>query len=320
MTATGDEITILQARRRRLAKAINADGTIEPWEGAKTFDFFVKPIADLAALEVLLRGLAEQGTRCVVRAAPADPTRLTGVRRGLLPDPETGQGPALHEVPRRWLAIDVDHIPRPNWVEVSDLVACACVAIRKLPSEFHKAAFVMQATASHGLKPGIRSRLWCWLDRPVSGGELKYWFRNSPVDHSLFIANQAIYTANPVFYWGAVDPLPVRIAVIPGHPEVPVPPTDRLRASARGPVVVRRGHSRSQRGGNVSGLVHLVATAPRGNRNCALYWAACRVAEQRHIDREAAAAALMRTALAAGLPLIEARKTVESGLMQGGRS
>ena len=41
MTATGDEITILQARRRRLAKAINADGTIEPWEGAKTFDFFV---------------------------------------------------------------------------------------------------------------------------------------------------------------------------------------------------------------------------------------------------------------------------------------
>ena len=311
-----DEITILQARRRRLAKAISADGTIEQWDDAKTFDIFVNPIADLAALEVVLRELAEQRGRAVVRGAPADPAHVTGVRR-LLRDREDGEAPTLREVPRRWLAIDVDHIARPQWIDPEDLVACGAVAIRKLPSEFQKAAFVMQATASHGLKPGIRARLWCWLDRPVSSAELKYWFRNSPVDHALFGVNQPIFTANPVFCWGAFDPLPARIDVIPGHPEVPVPPAERLKPPPPQPIVVRR-RSYSARGGDISGLIRTVATAARGNRNCALYWAACRVAEQRDIDRQAAAAELIRTALAAGLPLIEARKTVESGL-QGGQ-
>jgi hypothetical protein len=313
--SAADEITILRARRR-LAKAINADGTIEPWDDAKIFDFFVNPLADLAALDLLLHELAWHRGVCVVRAAPADPAHVTGVRR-LLRDHEDGEAPTLLEVPRRWLAIDVDHLPRPNWVEVTDLFACACVAVQKLPAEFRKAAFVIQATASHGLKPGIRVRLWCWLDRPVSGAELKFWFRNSPVDHTLFGANQPILTANPVFYWGAVDPLPTRIAVIPGNPEVPVPPPERLKPPTRPPVVARR-RSYGARGGNISGLIRTVATAARGNRNCALYWAACRVAEQRDIDRQAAAAELIRTALAAGLPLIEARKTVESGL-QGGQ-
>jgi hypothetical protein len=36
---------------------------------------------------------------------------------------------------------------------------------------FHGARCIAQATASHGIKPGCRVRLWYWLDRPTTGGE-----------------------------------------------------------------------------------------------------------------------------------------------------
>jgi hypothetical protein len=169
-----ETITILRAHGRRLAKLIRADGSIEDYDSARTFDLFEVQVADLVSLQRLLERLERRQDCCVVRGAIADSARVKGVRRLLYTDPETGDEPTLHEVPRRWVALDFDHLLRPDWIAPADLLGCACVAIRTLPGEFQNAAFVVQATASHGLKPGIRLRLWCWLTRPVSGAELKY--------------------------------------------------------------------------------------------------------------------------------------------------
>jgi hypothetical protein len=312
MTAA-ESVTILRSRGRRLAKTIHADGSITPWDEAKIFDLIEVPIADLAALERLLRRLERRPDCCVVRGKPADPERVCGVRRLLTPDRETGDQPTLVEVPRRWVPLDIDHLALPDWIEQADLLGCAVVVIRKLAVEFQKAAFVVQATASHGLKPGIRVRLWCWLSRAVTGAELKYWLRKAPVDARVFGANQVIYTSSPVFRRGAFDPLPIRLDLVPGDETVPVPPPARLKPRKR-PVPP----SDRERRGDISGLIHFVQNAGIGNRSNALYWAGCRITENPDIDRSAAAHDLERAAIIAGLSVNEAAATVRSACRRGG--
>jgi hypothetical protein len=308
-----DSVTIARATYRRLVKQVQPDGTVTAFDAARTFDLIEHQVANLEELELLLRQLEQLGRCCVVRGKPADPERCKGVRRLLYPDAETGDPATLVETPRRWLALDFDSLPKPDWIEISDLLACACVAIRKLPVEFQKARFIVQATASHGLKPGIRIRLWCWLSRPVGAAELKFWLRATPLDTWVLGAAQVIYTAAPVLLSGAVDPLPTRIAVVPGHDVVPVPPPSRLKPPDR-----RYLRRETEPHGNISGLIIFVETARIGNRSNALYWAARRVAENTDIDAGAAATALEAAAIRAGLSQKEAAATVQSGLRHGG--
>jgi hypothetical protein len=122
------------------------------------------------------------------------------------------------------LALDIDHLPRPQTIHVTDLVGCGQAALAHLPPEFRDTRCAIQATGSHGLKPGLRLRLWFWLDRPMSGAELKRWLRAAPVDSSIFGAGQIIYTSNPIFLPGALNPCPIRFAMLPGRSEVTVPP------------------------------------------------------------------------------------------------
>jgi hypothetical protein len=44
----GYALTILRARRRRLAKTIHADGTVDPYDYVRTVDLIEHAIADLA--------------------------------------------------------------------------------------------------------------------------------------------------------------------------------------------------------------------------------------------------------------------------------
>jgi hypothetical protein len=65
----------------------------------------------------------------------------------------------------------------------------------------------------------------------------------------------------------------------------------------------------------VDGLVRTVAQAHAGNRNCALHWAACRVADHRgELDESEARAALREAGLAAGLRASEIEATLRSAL------
>jgi hypothetical protein len=162
-------ITIIRAHGRRLAKLIRDEGTIEACDRARTFDLIEMNIADLAAVEWLLRNLQTRRDCCVVRGAIANAASARRVRRLLHPDLETGDGPTLREVRGRWVTFDFGSLPLPEHVAVCDLFACARAVIRVLPKPFKGTCCIVQATARHGIAPGIRLRLWYWLDRPITG-------------------------------------------------------------------------------------------------------------------------------------------------------
>ena len=91
MTAAFDMVTILRARAWTLAKIIHADGTVDPYNYVCTLDLIEHPIADLAALEKLLRLLGRRRNCGIVRGKPVNPNHVKAVRRLLCPDLETGE-------------------------------------------------------------------------------------------------------------------------------------------------------------------------------------------------------------------------------------
>jgi hypothetical protein len=213
---------------KRLAKLIRAGGAIADYDHSFLFDLVVHPVANLDQICRLLCKLLQRPDCAVVRGTVADPARVTAVRRLVNRDDKTGDEPTLREVPRQWLALDIEGVDRPAAIPAGDLVACAKVATQRLPTSFHGAACMVQATAGHGIKPGCRLRLWYWLTRPTTGTELTLWLRGSPADPAVFRPAQVIYTSAPVFERGAVDHLPERIASLPGQEAVPVPPPEAL--------------------------------------------------------------------------------------------
>ena len=134
---TGETITIIRARNRRLAKLVHPDGRVDSYDRARLFDLAEYPLADLAALAELLHLLLPRWDTAVVRAAITDPARARSVRRLLLPDRETGEAPTLRDVPRRWLALDMENIPLPAGLPASDLHGCYRIAVATLPAAFH---------------------------------------------------------------------------------------------------------------------------------------------------------------------------------------
>jgi len=310
-----DGYTVLRAPNRRLAKAVRGDGTILPYDKTYLYDLFPVELSTLPDLEALLHRLLLRTDCCIVRGDIADPERTRGVRRLLHRDDDTGDEPTLREVPRRLLALDIDGLPRPASVPPEDLLGCGAAARAQLPEAFRSAKTIVQATGSHGLKPGLRLRLCFELDRSVCGAQAKYWFRDAPVDLRLFGANQLIYTAAPVFLPGAYDPLPERLAVLPGESVVAVPPDSMLRPPPRKINNFKRRENTDNRA--IAGLLRVVARASEGERNSSLYWATRRMAE-RGIAPSKAAALLEQAAAEAGLPAAEAAATVRSGLAHAG--
>jgi hypothetical protein len=185
-----------------------------------------RSVSSLADLHTLLADLAGRPDRCIVRGAIADPGRTRGARR-LLHD-DGGERATLVDVPRRWVALDIDSVPVPDYINRRSLFECGMEISGLLPAEFRGCAFIVQATAQHCIAEGARVRLWFWLDRPVSGGELRRWFRGCPVDFSAFTAAQICYTASPIFESGA-DILPKRLEIVPGPVAVSVPAPEALQ-------------------------------------------------------------------------------------------
>jgi hypothetical protein len=213
MSAT-ETLTILRATHGgRLAKIISP-GHIRPYDNVKYFDAMTVSVGSLDDIADVLRTLIDNPSAAVIRGELANgATAALNIRRLLHPDRKTGEEATLRECPHRWIALDVDSVARPHHVPADDLTSCAHFAVTTLPAAFHDARCVVQATASHGIKPGVRLRLWYWLDRPVSCAELKRWLaRTRSVDVGSIGPVNLIYTARPIFLDGAVDPLPGRLS------------------------------------------------------------------------------------------------------------
>jgi len=313
-------LTIIEAHGATLAKRWQADGTCRPWDKAHIVTLHAVAVADLAALADLLRELAPVSRCCIVRGEPIDPARVVRVRRLLHPDPQTGELPTLREVPRRWVSIDVDSVPVPAGTDLHDLAACARAVVPRLPHAFRDVAGIVTATASHGIKPGVRLRLWYWLSRPTTGEELPQWFHGCPVDPATFRTVQPNYTAAPIFSDGMADPLPSRLAMLPGaHGVAKVPAASLLR-----PVRVVRAvpfDAGGDASGRFAGLVRTVRNAPEGERHHVLFWAACRAGELVRaggIGEATAAAALASAAMqGGGEDQRNAEATASGGIKRG---
>jgi hypothetical protein len=283
------------------------------------------PVVDLDGIARLLRRLLPQSDCCVVRGAIADLARTRGVRRLLHTDQHTGDAATLRDVPRRWLALDVDHLSRAETIASSDLAACGHLAIAALPAEFRGVRCIVQATASHGIAPGVRLRLWYWLTRATTSAELRLWLRGSPVDHAVFRASQLIYSAAPIFDDAACDPIPERIATLPGTNEaVPVPPASALMPPRRAPAAVIGEAARTGRYGfaALASATARVARAAAGTRHATLLAEACglgRLVEAGALTSRDVTVALSGAAEMAGLDDREATAVIGWALVHPAR-
>ena len=74
---------------------------------------------------------------------------------------------------------------------------------------------------------------------------------------------------------------------------------------------------------SLNGLVRMVSTAGKGERNSILFWSACRVSEMAATGKlgrqqfSGACNALVAAAMASGLPRKEAERTITSAMRQG---
>lgn len=313
-------MTILHTPGRRLAKRISQSGIVSGYEGAKHFNLTERPLSGLDELAEALTWLLPRPAYAVVRGAVADPARVTGVRRLIHPCPHSGEQPTLQEAPRRWLALDLDGLPLPVGTDVRDLASCGAHARLSLPAAFHAPRCIVAASGSHGVKPGMRLRLWFWLHRPLSGPECRRWLRGNPVDPSLFGPAQLTYTAAPVFDGAAADPLPCRLVMLPGTQGNVVPPSPAVLTAppTRLPMTAHQPGAGPYALAALAGAASRVSHAPERTRHPTLLTEARRLA--RLVDADLLAAAdvrrtLERAAEQCGLPDGEAGAVINWALL-----
>ena len=304
-------LVVLHARGRRLAKRIRTDGSVVDYDDAKHFDAVEIGVRDLDHLAERLTELLPLADRCIVRGSLVHGSPATRIRRLLHPDPKNGDESTLYEVPRRWVAIDVDGVERPAGIPATDIAGCAQAAIQCLPAEFHGRRCVAVATGSHGVKRGIRMRLWYWLAGAATRRVLQPWFFGiQGVDLATFRPVQCIYTAAPVLAVGVADPVPDRLVALPGEPLVPIrplpPPVPREargqtgQAGQAGRSAPPSSGCRSDRyrDAALAGIKAELLRTNEGQRHHALVAAACRMFElgslsDADVDRVIGEAAVM---------------------------
>lgn len=313
-------VTILHTPGRRLAKRISQSGVVSGYEGAKHFNLTERPLSGLDELAEALTWLLPRPAYAVVRGAIANPARVVGVRRLIHLCPHTGEQPTLREAPRRWLALDLDGLPLPVGMDVRDLAGCGAHARLRLPAAFHGTRCIVAASGSHGVKPGMRLRLWFWLHRPLSGPECRRWLNGAPVDPALFSPAQVTFTAAPVFDESVTDPLPCRLALLPGTRENVVPPSQAaLAPPRRHPLLAtHRSGAGPYALAALAGAASRVCHAPERTRHPTLLTEARRLA--RLVDADLLAAAdvrrtLERAAEQCGLPDGEAGAVISWALL-----
>ena len=173
-----------------------------------------------------LKALQGRQHSFVVRGKPIDGIDRNNAPRRLRP---RGDQPAtLLPQARYWLALDMDSVPCPTGIDLlfePDRVVEYVVEL--LPEEFHGVSVFWAFTSGHGIKPGIRIRLFYWLDRALEDWELKIWLApliaTKLVDGALYSPAQPIYTAAPVFV-GMHDPVPYRCGTWSGYSDAVTPP------------------------------------------------------------------------------------------------
>ena len=169
-------------------------------------------------MAALLQKLADRRDIMLVMGGirPGLDLRKTQLRRWAGVDPARN---TLLDVPRSWLAIDVDgyHVPAP--LGLAEYLPDAAAAIRDdALGDFAGVACVVAATSSTGLagEDTARLRLFFLLDAAHPIADLHRWARGAqlaglPVDPAVMQPGQPIYTSRPVFRGVLTDPVPAQL-------------------------------------------------------------------------------------------------------------
>jgi hypothetical protein len=257
---TADFVTVLTATgRRRATKLIEParDKSVWPnrdipgqidirgYDLMSTFKGEERLVDSIYDLSKLLDSLETEASTFVVRGRIADGVdRRRMVRRVRS---HADHEPTLLAAEHHWIALDLDAIPCPEWIEVErEPKAAVEYVIERLPDEFHNATCRWQFTSSQGFKAStINLRLYFWADRPLSDSDLKSWLcgyepgtkdRRWPmIDGAVFSPAQPIYTAAPLIL-GMRDPMPQRSGMLFGE-------TDEVAAPEIAPEHRRSGYS-----------------------------------------------------------------------------
>jgi hypothetical protein len=203
-----DFITILESDTDQiLAKTRTPEGCTTNSKAA-TFDIRTEVISSLTELASILDKLNRYEAPICGQLRPEYIGKSHGIRRRL--HSYAGEPATLQEAEHRWLLVDIDTLPCPEEIDLlTQPELAAKFVISQLPEEFHGAGHWWQLTASAGFKPGIRMRLAFWLDRALTGQDIKQWLAKVKcLDHSIYTANQLIYAAWPIFEKGVKDPVP----------------------------------------------------------------------------------------------------------------
>jgi predicted P-loop ATPase len=334
-TAT-DTITILTTKGPLATKVISSTGVTSYGE-ARRFSASVRRVSNIFDVSRVLTELQAQTKAFVVRGSVAPGANLGDMRRLLHPDAETGDAATLVSTARHWVPLDVDNLPCPDHLNLMDADGVVQYVVSHLPAEFQGATCHWAFTSSHGVKPGIRIRLYFWSDRPLSDADLKTWLAGYGVDPSIYCPTQPIYTAAPIFD-GVPDPCPTRCGLSHGSRDVisapPPKPANAKPLPAPAPRADTEGNRYAETAftGEIDGArlryaaaafdgeVAAVQSAREGTRNQTLNNAALKLGSlvaAGLLTKALVRSALTSAALAAGLRLPEITATINSGLAAG---
>jgi hypothetical protein len=231
-------VTLLRADRA-LAKVWQADGQIRPVANAPWFEAREIPVESFRDICVVLDAVERLPRVALVKEAIALGANVHRLRRrcsaGI--DEYTGEAfPAgLVVVPRPWIVLDIEKLPRPRSIDFTDGAALAAYVRDRLPDAFKTAACVWQLSGSSGHASRldeIRVHLFFMLDTPVFPAVWRGFFaRLGVIDRSAFDKAKLIFTAAPLIENGN-DPIEQRHGVLEGEPTVIVP-TAVIDQSAR---------------------------------------------------------------------------------------
>jgi hypothetical protein len=245
MSAPFDTITILTTKgplaTKRITAVSHGPPKIAGYGQAKLFSFAEIPVSSFDEMAAAIEGLQHKPCSFLVRGKPADGIDREYARRRLhaRKKPNGAVEPAtLLAQPRFWLALDFDSIQCPDHIDlIWDVDAVIEHVTELLPEEFHGVSTFWAFTSGHGIKPGIRLRLFYWLDRALSDEEVELWLAKpiaeKLIDPVLYRPAQPIYVAQPIFV-KMPDPVPRRCGIWRGHSdEVEVPVIEQPKAKAR---------------------------------------------------------------------------------------
>jgi hypothetical protein len=241
-----DTITILTDTNGRFAtkqfqRLANGEWHVTGYSNMSRFRWREETIDGIHSLAEVLKAVSTEASSFPIRGRIHDDQRDNEIVRRRLDTFGGRRG----ETPHSWTMLDFDGVQLPPGLDmVEDPEQCVEGLIgQHLPAEFQDTTLWWQLSSSCGVRDTttLKTHLWFWLHRPVSGGDLSdYLDVHAPEVDLCVLRNdtQPHYTAAPIFQ-NTPDPLPVRQSLMEReHDFVTLPEIDtaalRLEAVAAG--------------------------------------------------------------------------------------